>query len=953
VRGTAAHPLLGTKLSPLAHLPGSHFWERNLDQQRSPYLADHRIDGVPVVPPAIVAESVLAAASHVWGGDSVRLTQVAFDRLLVLTDQGQAALQVILAASGPNTADFQLFGRTHEQAPWACLATGIAARTEPLVDEAPPSVADLAEIRERCSAAADSPGCYQGWRAAGHDIGASLRSLVQVWRGNGEALGLVEVPASAADDAIEHLHPVLLEAGLHLLHLAGEPRQTTPGSMAPGVPTSLAALQVYAPIGSRLWVHAQWHAEHADPAAGDIRFLDVTGHVLAEAHGVRMRQLDAELRWPIVMERVAHATYEPTWEPRPRAAAPASSEPGRQGTWLIFADAAGLGAELASSLAARDETPLLVHAADAYGQPTPGTYTLDPSRPDDFRRLLHDALREGSRPCRGVVYLWSTDAVSHDAQDTDGSDGSEPGGPLPWDGVLHLTQALAESNWSQPPRLWLVTRGAQPVGSDSPVTSPSQAALWGLGNVIALEHPELWGGLIDLEPHRNARESTELLSELVAPEREGRLAFRGGQRHAARLVRRQDSPHPTAPLTFRSDATYLITGGLGGLGLTVARWLADRGARHLVLLGRRAPSVAAERVLAALEQRGVRVVVTSVDVSREDDLATVLAEIAQTLPPLRGVVHAAGAAIDGLLHRESSARFATVMAGKVGGARHLDRLTRGQSLDFFVLFSSIFSLLGSPGSGSYAAANAFLDALAHQRRSQGHVATVVNWGAWAEVGMASEGDRIERFARRGLGVLTIELGLAALERVIQEDLTQVVVANVDWQRYLGQLASHRDGVYVESLAGRGQLSDTDEQPVEISDVLSRLASSSPDQRGDLLFEHVRGQVAAVMRLDATNLPAPGVGFFQSGMDSLMAVELKNRLQTSLGISLPSTVAFDYPTAPALAQYLLSRMYGTSRTDNGVRDPASAAHEDDELQDLDRGDLTALLEAELQLVAGDN
>jgi NAD(P)-dependent dehydrogenase (short-subunit alcohol dehydrogenase family) len=259
-----------------------------------------------------------------------------------------------------------------------------------------------------------------------------------------------------------------------------------------------------------------------------------------------------------------------------------------------------------------------------------------------------------------------------------------------------------------------------------------------MGRVLANEHPELFGGLVDLEPSEDPHAQAALLVDTIyRPDEEKQIAFRHRQRYVARLAPVPKSVAAVPARRIREDATYLIAGGLGGLGLVVARWLVARGARHLVLSGRSHPSAAAADTIADLEREGTTILVTQSDIASTEQTASLLSRAELAMPPLRGVIHAAGTFDDGVLLQQNWTRFAKVLSPKVEGAWNLHALTQHIDLDFFVLFSSASALLGPPGQANYAAANAFLDALGHQRRAQGLTALTINWGPWAEVGLAA------------------------------------------------------------------------------------------------------------------------------------------------------------------------------------------------------------------------
>jgi myxalamid-type polyketide synthase MxaB len=360
----------------------------------------------------------------------------------------------------------------------------------------------------------------------------------------------------------------------------------------------------------------------------------------------------------------------------------------------------------------------------------------------------------------------------------------------------------------------------------------------------------------------------------------------------------------------RPEAGYLITGGLGGLGLTVACWLVERGARHLALVSRSAPSESAQAAIREMEQAGAQVVVVQADVSQKEQVANMLAELAQTMPPLSGVIHAAGALDDGVLSQQDRARFAKVMGPKVNGAAALHELTRGLPLDFFVLFSSAASLLGSAGQGNYAAANAFMDALAHERRARGLPALSVNWGAWGEVGMAAGlgGREQRRLAEQGLGQILPEQGVQALAQALQLGLAQVGVLPINWAKLTKQLSDGIVPPFLSEVAVETPSPEAGPRAADASrELLQRLNSAAPEDRHEILLKHVQEQAARVFGLDPAQPLDRRQGLTELGMDSLMAVELKNRLQSSLGRSLPATLAFEHPTLEALTGYLATEV----------------------------------------------
>jgi acyl transferase domain-containing protein/acyl carrier protein len=362
-------------------------------------------------------------------------------------------------------------------------------------------------------------------------------------------------------------------------------------------------------------------------------------------------------------------------------------------------------------------------------------------------------------------------------------------------------------------------------------------------------------------------------------------------------------PAPHDEVLVRADGTYLITGGFGGLGLAVARWLAEQGARHLVLMGRSGPSSGeAKEALETLQRAGVEVAVAHGDVAREADVARVLNGVRAHLPPLRGVVHAAGVLDDGILLQQDSERFARVMAPKIDGAWALHTLTADDPLDFFVLFSSGASVLGSPGQGNYVAANAFLDALAHHRRARGLPGLSINWGAWAEVGLATRADRVKHLTAQGILPFTPAQGTRMLADLLRQNAPQLTALQIDWSKLLAVYSPPLLSELAQEVAARiGAAAPS-------RDGLTRehLEAAAPGARHELLQEFLVNQIARVLRCSPAKVDVHQP-LTRLGIDSLMAVELKNRIEANLTIKLPVVALLKGPSLATLAAELLKQV----------------------------------------------
>jgi acyl transferase domain-containing protein/acyl carrier protein len=612
-------------------------------------------------------------------------------------------------------------------------------------------------------------------------------------------------------------------------------------------------------------------------------------------------------------ERPDEGLYEVAWRERPRPAGGAV----RPGAWVLLMDRGGVGEALARELESQGAPVLRVRQGEHPARVSEGHYEVRPDAAEDFARLL----REGPvGPLAEVVHLWALDTPSLEQAPLEQLERAQQ---LACGSVALLVRAL-HGQGTPPARLRLVTRGACPVEASEPVAA-AQAPLWGLGRALAAEHPELWAGLVDVDPTASAESAGARLAAELLGEAEGedQVALRGSRRLVARLVRGQVEPGALPPLS--EEGTYLVTGGLGGIGLQVARWLAEQGARHLVLLGRTplpprehweglpAGSREAEVVAALrdMEAVGARVRVAAVDVGEEQAMRALLESLAASgAPPVRGVMHAAGISELRPLTELEGRSLAPLLRAKVAGGLLLHRLLEAQPLDFFCLFSSGSALLGSPLLAAYAAGNAFLDALAHHRRARGLPALSVNWGFWSEVGIAARrGAETGRdYTPRGMEKIEPRRGLALLGRLMARGGAQMAVLPTRWEEWRTAYPSASRAPLFTELLGteHGPAPHGAGEAPRPRRTLSaqELRAAAPAERPALLTGYLRGLVTEVLRLPPSTSLAEDEPLNRVGIDSLMALELKGRLQRELGVVLPAAVLLQGPTLAGLGVRLL-------------------------------------------------
>ncbi|WP_347280130.1 SDR family NAD(P)-dependent oxidoreductase [Frankia sp. CcI49] len=638
------------------------------------------------------------------------------------------------------------------------------------------------------------------------------------------------------------------------------------------------------------------------------------------------------------------------------------------GTWLLLVPPTAPG----------EVTAVCADVARALAEDGSDVVSLPVGAEDVSRDAFASRLRSaGAGPdgaVRGVVSLLALTDTAHPEL---------PGLGIGVAATLALTQAMGDLGTDTP--LWCLTRGAVSTGADDadadgPVADPSQAQIWGLGRVAALEHPASWGGLVDLPASLDDRARGRLRDILRGTSGEDQLAIRTQAVFARRLSRAPLGA--VAPRRWRPRGTVLVTSGGGPLGPYLASWLFDHGADHVVLVG---PHRADDPDLAPLHgrsqqsrparhprpaqhprpgqqqpQQPTRLTVATCDLADPDALAAVVGAHGTADEPIRSVVHAA--ALLGLrpLDDVTPGELAAVLATKAGAAQVLDELFDTDTLDAFVLFSSVTGVWGSADHAAYAAANAYLDALAQRRRARGLPATSIAWGLWQplradgtapatdSVGVAPGGsDRYgdsdsdsygagddptaRRQRARGLGFLDPDLALEAMGQALGHDETEVVVAEIDWSRFIPVFTSAGPRPLLDTLPEARELADSRTEggttsAEEMPPLVRRLAALPAGERDRALVDEVRARAAAVLgHADAATVGAQRA-FRDLGFDSLTSVDLRNRIGEVFGLRLPATLVFDYPTPAALAEFLgteLAASLGTSTDTNTVPGPTAA------------------------------
>ncbi len=909
---TSGHPLLGRRIRSAVTL-----YESELGVGAPVWLNDHRVFEAVITPAAATLEMVLAAATKHFKTSAATIEDVAILHPLIIPSAGRCTVQLILDPGEGETAAFRILAldESSGEEEWTLHMSGKVSASSRL----PLGSSQNGHSRRQPSGAVPGHQWYEQCREWGADFGAAFFSLDWFQRSRDATHSSISIPAHLADDDGYCFHPILLDGAL----------QTAVASLPEGgvhLPLSFDRLEIRSTPARRAFctVHQRESLGSATTQV-DVELVDDRGALLARIVGLTLRRASRET----IGDTPAKAAdrYHVAWESAeltPVATAP----PETARRYLVISDCKAAAESVVERLRRHGAFCTVGLQTTSFEHSSADEFSLNLDRPDDIRKLL-DAVAKGGR-LDAVLFL----SLAAGATDTDAAPDLAERDCVR---LLNFVQAAAQLEVVNGPSFCVVTRGAQPVDNPAESVDPAKSALWGMANVISLEHSEWRTLLVDLGLSRWEQDLKFVVDEVLArssasaDENGERVAYRAGRRHVARLVPSVTTPRDEQ-FTIRGDACYLITGGLGGVGLKLAQWLAEQGAGTIVLAGRRPSEESAEPELQKLGQSRARIIIEQLDVTDEGQVASLVARINSEIAPLRGLIHAAGLLDDAIIMRQRAEQFVRVLQPKTRGAWNLHVQTRHLALDFFLLCSSMASVTGSPGQSNYSAANAFLDGLAWYRRERGLPALSINWGQWDGVGLSAQGDARNRWQLEGFGKLTVAQAISHLNALIRSTAVQVGVSTIEFSRLPGLF---------QRLPLLRAFDRPKAEPEQGSQLFrDRLDAAPAGRRRALLDKFVQENVAAVLGVEARELTDRRAGFSSLGMDSLATLELRNRLQAGLRESLPAALAFHYPSVETLINFLAT---GLIKDDDATNDePARVAPEQPAGQSHSRSDLAKLL-----------
>ena len=595
-------------------------------------------------------------------------------------------------------------------------------------------------------------------------------------------------------------------------------------------------------------------------------------------------------------------TYEITWRVKENNFSSDSSISDSKDVWLIFADNKGVSERLNQELNTQNIQCVVVKAGKEFIENDSQHFTINPIETSDYDQLLTTIKNNlgSNEKLQRIIYLWGLDSPSSAELSTDSLYKTHQ---HCYSSALFLMQAVINLKKEICNiKLWILTQCAIHANNTSLPISIAQSPLWGFGKVFALEHNDIWGGLLDFDQQISDDDITHIVHDFIYEQNEDKIAYRDNKRLVARLKQCDTKKESFKEFSLSSNSTYLITGGIGSLGLECANYLIANDVKHLVLIGRNQPKEKTRKAIKKIKQNGVNVLIYTIDISNYEAVKDTLNDIAASMPPLKGIIHAAGVSGEITpIHSLNSYDLIDVLQAKTIGTWNIHQLTKELQLDFLVCFSSIASVWGSSNQTYYAAANQFLDSFTHFRHALNLPCISINWGPWLIDSMSTKESR-NLLSKIGVNSLSNNTSLHLLDKLLTTELKQVVVADIEWDKFkefynYRNLNSFFNDIHANTII-------KSEETEKNYKLFNTLKNSSTNSYEVILIEFLQKAVAnALGLLDFKEVPLDKA-FFDLGLDSLRAIELKNHLQSSLQANLSKTLLFDYSTINDLSKYII-------------------------------------------------
>ena len=914
-------PVLGEEIR-LGGLNGAFYWQTYVDTITTPYLKEHVINEIPLYPATAYIEGIFEAQKALFNTTNLRIKELNFNKAFALSENPGLLQLTMERDHANNLMNFKFLKQeptSDKNQEWALMNNGILdLKTS---GSSKKDFSEFRELQQNYTEIIDKDTFYERLTNCDFEYGTYFQGVEKVWRTSDSVLAKI-VPIEKFKNISQKfiVHPAFLDACFQSL-FALLPGIQNPGSnKASYLVASIKDIQLYKPISYEkpVWVGANLKSikieNNFETGRASLTLYDENRDVVLEAGEVCFKKIEPEIQ-----QELSHSDwlYKINWEKQSLDYDKIENNILKidQGPVIVFNENNGIGKYLIERLKSEGHSVCDIQKSknksdEIQINDEQSTYQIAVENKSQYIELMQHLLKKYSGISK-IIYCWGIEK-EQDLSQSSGNiiQANQVNSSMSF---IYLVQSLSGINFSNIPEITVVSNGTQSINNPANINIV-KSTLWGVSKVLANEIPEYNCKRFDLSYYPSIEEAELLYKELfIKDNTETEIVLRNNVRYVSRLITVQNKEIDIKQLNFIAEASYIIT-GFRGLAMVFIEWMFERGARNFMLTSRsgKAPKDIMERI-DNLKKQGANIIIRKADVNNYDELEEVFAQVDEQMPELKGIIHAAGLIEGRQITDFSFDDFDKITSPKVKGTWNLHSLSKSKNLDWFVVFSSASALLGNMGLAHYVAGNTFLDVFTHYRHMQNLPALSINWGTMSDAGMLTNENSVSKFAdEEGFELIKMRDAVKVFENVAEQGYKQIGIVRMNIEKVNEYFSALSQTNYLSRLSSNG----IESQNKKGSDILNLLINEeSENTKTKLLEEFLIEKVAKVINSSTSKLNRT-MTFKSLGIDSLMAVQLKNHINKDLVAKVSVTTLWAYPTIKEYSKYLLDKVIN-NQSDSSV------------------------------------
>ncbi|WP_066022305.1 MULTISPECIES: type I polyketide synthase [Clostridium] len=899
------HPLIGERIST-PYLKNSVIYQRTFTDETPYFMKEHVIFDSAIAPAAAHMSMLISIAKDYGHPSSCTIKDIEFHAPLIATRDDNRLVQFIIKDTNLDEMKFEIVSKEKksQNENWIKHCKGNIIMSQEKKSEKNISIEKLKNMYQEVTSGFNVCNVM---RKFGFKLGDGFTRIMKTWKGNDGGVCYIEpkkdIPGISDYVVYAGLIDSIFQSVLSVSELSRKmDSQSEEYALKTIIPISLKSLKYYYRKAESYWCHVKVDNFQKSGVVGDIDVYNEKGEIVFEIERIMAKLTDRDSLLKGLNNSGNHMLYNVDWiekNRRDRKIKPKSNE-----KIILFGNDESIINNFNEKLNSYGIKPIQVIEGNEYTEQENDMYSISYTNKKDFCKLLENIVNKYKKENIKLIYINTSSQQSMHNMTLEELMIKEQ---EECSGLLYLVQSIIELNYISKMSLHVITNNVHALENSD--ISIYQSTLWGFSEVIRLEHPQLWGGIIDTDYNMLGHNIDEIIKEIRNGEDKQVVLRDNNKRYVPKLVKgaKNFNDKKDLNISIEDQASYIITGGTGTIGQIYAEYLIEKGAKNIILLCR---SEAKDKVLKNInlwKEKGINVIVERADVSNKDDVIEVVGKLKEKGMKIKGVVHTAGTIEDMMIKDQTWDSFKKLFKTKVWGTYNLHDALKNEKLDFFIMMSSITSIVGNIGQANYAAANYFMNVFAEYRRSLGMPAMSICWGPWSGSGMATRSnDTIKNIAMKGIYSISKDLGKKMIDKIFSKDISSIIVADANWELFSEKTGVNEVTEFLSDFITEDVISpDNGVKAVDNKEFLAKLKALESSERSEYLLNYLKKIVAKVMGFKDINNLSVDSTFTEQGVDSLMIFSIRNEIKSLLNIEIDISVFFNYPSLRKLNEYLLT------------------------------------------------